>query len=308
VDPELGLPGAGDSDGVVWVDLEGVTDAHALGQVAGLSGIHPLVMEDIVAVGQRPKLDEYEDYLFLLLRMLRWNRESATVEEEQVALILGRGCLLTFRENPGDLFDTVRERIAAGKGRIRKAGADYLAYALVDFIVDSYFEVLEHLGEELEQLEEEILRHPGANLIGPIRTLKRELLILRRTIWPLREVLSSLQRGELEVVDPATRPYLRDTYDHVVHVMDTVDALRDITGGTMDLYVSTLGQKTNEIMKVLTVIASIFIPLSFIAGIYGMNFHFMPELEQWWAYPAVLLFMVSVGVGMLGYFRLRRWI
>ncbi|MEX2527699.1 MAG: magnesium/cobalt transporter CorA [Gemmatimonadota bacterium] len=294
--------------GVAWVDVEGVSHAEALNRFQESTGIHPLVMEDIMAVGQRPKLEEYDDYLFILLRMLRWDEEKGAVEEEQVSVLVGRGRLLTFRETPGDLFQVIRERIRGGKGRIRKGGADYLAYAVVDLVVDSCFEVLERLGERLEQAEEEILVNPVPELLQQIRFLKRELLLLRRSIWPLREMLGELERGELEMVDPATRPYLKDTYDHVVHVMDTVDALRDMTAGTLDLYVSTLGHRSNEVMKVLTVIASIFIPLTFIAGVYGMNFHFMPELARPWAYPAVLLLMAALGVGMYLFFRYRRWI
>jgi magnesium transporter len=269
-------------------------------------------MEDVVNVHQRAKVEEYDGHLFLVVRVLLEGEKSLVTE--QVSLFLGGGVLVTFQEHRDDPFDPVRERLRKGKGRIRAAGADYLAYALLDTVVDSYFPLLESLGDRLQVLEDEILDSPGKSTVAGIYQAKRDLLLMRRSIWPLREAISALLRGESDHVSPDTLIYLRDCYDHVVMVLDMVESYRDMTSGLMDFYLSSVSNRMNDVMRVLTVIATIFIPLTFVAGIYGMNFnpeaspYNMPELSWRWGYPAFWGVMVSVAVGMLIFFRRKGWL
>jgi len=294
--------------GVVWINVEGLHDVGLLERIGERMGFHPLAIEDVANVGQRPKLEEYEDHLFIVVHMLRLDNGGLRVRDEQVSLLVGPGFLVSFQEAPGDVFDPVRERLRSGKGKIRGLGADYLAYALIDALVDSCFQVLEALGERTEQLEEEVMDRPSRDTMRAVHELKREILVLRRSVWPLRELMSSFLRVEGPLVADSTRLYLRDVHDHSYQLMDSVEMLRDITSGMRDLYLSNVSNRMNEVMKVLTVMASIFIPLTFVAGIYGMNFEYMPELEVWWAYPAVLLFMIASALGMVGVFRWKGWI
>jgi magnesium transporter len=297
-----------DTETVSWVNVCGVHDVDTVARVGAILGIHPLVLEDIVNTHQRAKAEVFDGHLFAVFRMLRYDTESAEVDSEQVSLILGPRYVVTFQERPGDVFEAVRQRIRAGKGRVRTAGPDYLAYALMDVIVDHYFLTLEALEDQLEELEEDLLAAPGPETLGTIHSLKRVLVIVRKAVWPLRELVLSLERSESQLIAPSTRPYLRDVYDHSIQVIDTVESFRDVLSGYLDIYLTSVSNRMNEIMKVLTIMATIFIPLTFIAGIYGMNFEHMPELRWRWAYPALWGVMIALGVGMVYLFRRKRWL
>jgi magnesium transporter len=299
-------PAAGDRR-IVWINVAGLHQIDVIDAIGKAFGVHPLALEDIVHAGQRPKLDDYERQLFVVLNALQ-AVDDQHINVEQVSLLVGPNYVVSFQERDGALFDPVRDRIKAGKGRCRKLGADYLAYALLDTVVDHYFVVLERFSEMTERLEETLIRRPDPNALGTLHGLKRQMILLRKSIWPLREVVSGLQRGESPLITDATRLYLRDVYDHTVRVIDTVETLRDLLSGMLDIYLSSLSYRLNEVMKVLTIIATIFIPLTFLTSIYGMNFMNMPELKWPWGYPALWLLMLSIGGGMLYYFRKKRWL
>ncbi len=297
-----------DDPPVGWLNVDGLHDPELLRKVRDYFDLHLLLMEDVVTVDQRPKMDEYPGCLYLLVPMLSFHSDTLTVQSEQLSLILGPTWVLTFQEREGDVFEPVRERIRSASGRIRSRGADYLAYALLDAVVDRYFVILEKLGDVTEEMEPRVLADPIPRTLQQINHLKRELLLMRKAVWPLREVLNAFGRTESPLVEAGSRAFIRDVYDHAVHVIDTVETLRDLASGMTDLYLSSVGQKTNEVMKVLTLVATIFIPLTFLAGVYGMNFEFMPELKIRWAYPALWGVMLLVAGGMVWYFRRRKWI
>jgi magnesium transporter len=294
-----------ESPTVTWINIDGLHDVNLLQKLGEHFGLHPLSLEDVVNTGQRPKLEEYDDYTFIVVKMLRWHDG---LESEQVSLFLGRKYVITLLEDPGDIFEPVRERIRKGAGRIRKMGPDYLAYALIDRIVDEFFPILEKIGERVEDLEEEVVENPTQKTLEDIHDIKRELLVLRRAAWPEREVINSLQREESRLVRKETRVYLRDCYDHIIQIMDMIETYRDLTAGMMDVYLSSVGNRMNEIMKVLTIMATIFIPLTFLVGVYGMNFQYMPELQWPWGYPAVWVVMIVIGFGLLYFFRRKGWL
>ncbi|MFC1791330.1 magnesium/cobalt transporter CorA, partial [Gemmatimonadota bacterium] len=268
----------------------------------------PLVLEDLVNTGQRPKIEEYDEYIFVVLRMLTLRADGLGVKSEQVGIILGDGYVLSFQERAGDVWEAVRERIRGASGRIRSRGADYLAYALIDAVVDHYFQILEAFAEQVEKLEEEVLGVPSRETMHRIHDLRQEMFVVRRAVWPLRELTNSLVRTESSLIDSGTGVYLRDVYDHTVQVMDSAETMREVVSGLMDLYLSSVSNRMNEVMKVLTIMASIFIPLTFLAGIYGMNFEVMPELGIAWAYPALLVIMGALGIGLLLFFKKRGWL
>lgn len=297
-----------DSTRVGWLNVDGLHDEEILRGIRDHFGLHPLLMEDVASVGQRAKLDDYDDRILLSLPMLSFHRESLTLEVEQLSLVLGPTWVLTFQERVGDVFEPVRERLRAAHGRIRSRGADYLAYALVDAVVDGYFAILEGLGDAAEEMEGRVIEDPTPEALLGVNHLKRELLILRKFLWPLREALGAFSRTESPLVSESTQVFVRDVHDHVIQVIDTVETLRDLASGMSDLYLSSVGQRTNEVMKVLTVMASIFIPLTFLVGVYGMNFEFMPELGIRWAYPAVWGVMLALGGSMFWYFKKSKWI
>jgi len=276
--------------------------------VAAHANLHHLVIEDIHNTYQRPKAEDYEDFLYIVLKMISWDENLNQAQAEQVSMILGKGYVLSFKEDPGDIFDPVRVRLREGKGRIRKSGADYLAYALLDQVVDNYFLVLENLGERIESLEEELTTNPSPATLKAIHHLKRELIFLRKSVWPLREAINSLERGDSSLFQAETLVYLRDLYDHTIQVMDTIETFRDMVSGMLDIYLSSISNRMNEIMKVLTIIATIFIPLTFIAGVYGMNFANMPELQWPWGYFAVWGVMILVAGGMIIFFKRKGWL
>lgn len=289
-----------------WINISGVHEPKAIQDLGTHFGLHPLTQEDIANTAQRPKLELFEDTLYIVAKMLYVQEEQ--LRAEQVSLVLGDNYLLSFQEDPGDVFDPVRERLRTGRGRIRTAGPDYLAYTLLDIIVDHYFVVLETLAARTEELEDEIVDAPSEQTQARINDLRRDLIFTRRMTWPVRDLLSQLSRTDSDLWQETTQPFVRDAYDHAVQVIDLVESLRDVVGGLTDLYMTNLSHRTNEIMKVLTIIGTIFIPLTFLAGVYGMNFEYMPELEIWWAYPTVIAVMVMVATVLLLYFRRHDWI
>jgi magnesium transporter len=297
-----------DKPTVTWINVDGLQEVGIIEKVGAHFGIHPLVLEDILHTGQRPKVEDLGDYIFIVLKMLYHDDQEDEMLGEQVSLLLGQNCVISFQEREGDIFNPIRERIRNSKGRIRRAGADYLAYALVDAIVDHYFVILEKMGEKIESLEEELVTNPTPETLQIIHKLKRNLIFLRKSVWPLREVINALERGESPLITEPTGIYLRDVYDHSIQVIDTIETFRDMVSGMLDIYLSSLSNRMNEVMKVLTIIATIFIPLTFIAGIYGMNFKFMPELEWHWGYPTALIVMLLIVGSMFIYFRRKKWL
>jgi len=297
-----------DTPTVTWINIDSLHQVEILEKLGECYGFHPLVLEDILNTDQRPKMEDYGEYLYIVLRILNYNDKSGEIESEQISLILGPNFIISFQEKEGTVFNPVRERIRNGKGRIRKMGPDYLAYALLDVIVDNYFVIMEKLGEKIEFLEEELVTQPGPETLQTIHHLKREMIFFRKAVWPLREVIGSLERGESPLIKGTSRVYLRDVYDHTIQVIDTIETFRDMVSGMLDIYLSSISNRLNAVMKVLTIIATIFMPLTFLAGIYGMNFKYMPELEWRWGYPIFWLVMVGIGVFMLVYFRKKRWL
>jgi magnesium transporter len=297
-----------DQPTVTWINVDGLHQVEILEKLGECYGFHPLMLEDILNTDQRPKMEDYGDYIYIVLKMLGQNNKNHGIVTEQISLIMGSNFVISFQETEGDIFDPIRDRIRNGKGRIRKMAADYLAYALLDSIVDNYFIIMEKLGEKIEFLEEELVTRPTPETLKTIHQLKREMIFLRRAVWPLREVVSGLERGESSLMKESTRIYLRDVYDHTIQVIDTIETFRDMVSGMLDIYLSSISNRLNAVMKVLTIIATIFMPLTFIVGIYGMNFKYMPELEWYWGYPAVWLVVVLVGVSMLIYFKKKRWL
>ena len=295
------------TEGRVWVDIEGVHDLDLLRAIGAEFGLHPLTLEDIARTGQRPKMEAYEGYTFIVVRMLSYVDAEQRVDYEQVSLVMGPDFLLSFQERPGDVFDPVRQRLMNPSSALRTSRIDYLTYRLLDVIVDNYFVVMEKLGERVEALDEMIMTADGNRGLRLIHSLKQESLLLRRSVWPLREVMAQLERGDHPLVKPATRIYMRDVYDHTVEVIETIETMRDLIAGMMDLHLTMISHRMNEVMKVLTVIATIFVPLTFIVGIYGMNFSYMPELNERWAYPAVWVVMIAVALSMVAFFRRRGW-
>jgi magnesium transporter len=293
---------------ISWINIDGVHDSRLISDLGSRFGVHPLILEDIMNTGQRPKMEDMGEYIYIVVRMLDLTDKDQAVHTEQVSLVLGPNFVMSFQESEGDVFEAVRERIRSGKGRVRKQGADYLAYALIDAIVDNYFIVLEKLGEKIEDIEEELVRDPDRDTIHRIHALKREMIYLRKSVWPLREVISGLERAGSDLIKDSTRIFFRDVYDHTIQVIDTVETYRDMLSGMLDLYLSSVSNRMNEVMKVLTIIATIFIPLTFLAGIYGMNFKFMPELEWHWGYFLVLAVMLALGVLMVIFFKRKRWL
>lgn len=292
---------------VTWVDVRGLGDEATLRRIGEIFSLHPLALESVVNVPQRPKVETYDAHLLIITRMVTL-KNGAALDPEQVSIFVGRNYVLTFQERSGDVFDPVRERIRRGGGPIRRLGPDYLAYALLDTVIDAYYPVLEKIGDFLETLEEEVVNEPTAESLRKVYGTKRELLTLRRAIWPQREAINALIRDETEFMSDSVRVYLRNTYDHCVQLIDGTETYRELVGGLMDVYLSSLGNRQNEVMKVLTIMASIFIPLTFLAGIYGMNFENMPELHTAWGYPILLTTMLVIGVGMTLLFKKKGWI
>jgi len=297
-----------DKPTVTWINIDGLHDVNVIEKIGKNFGLHALVLEDILHTEQRPKVEDFDDYVFIITKMLSYDEAENVLKAEQFSLILGSNYVITFQERVGDVFEPVRERLRKGKGRIRKRPPDYLAYALIDAVVDHYFLVLEKIAERVESLEEELVTNPTPRTLQVIHHLKRELIFLRKSVWPLRELIGSLERGESRLFEEKTTVFLRDVYDHTIQVIDTVETLRDMVSGMLDVYLSSVSNKMNEVMKVLTIIATIFIPMTFIAGIYGMNFEFMPELKWHYGYHLVWVIIMAIAVIMLFYFRRKKWL
>lgn len=297
-----------DTPTVTWVDVVGLAAVDQIRTLGEHLDIHPLVLEDVLHTRQRPKVEEYPNHLFVVLRMLQWDQGETSLRDEQVSLVIGENYVISFQERPGDVFGPVRERLRSGRGNIRTRGPDYMAYALMDAVVDHYFGILERIGDEVEKLEDVALTAPDTSVTRHLHHLKRQTALARKSVWPLREVLAAIYRGEHPLVSEGTRLFVRDVHDHAVQIIDTLETLRDVAAGVRDLHMSAVSNRMNEIMKVLTIMASLFIPLSFLAGVYGMNFDVMPELHYRWGYPALLVLMLAVTIGMLTYFRRKGWL
>lgn len=291
-----------------WINVDGVHDAHSIELVGKYFNIHPLVLEDVLNTSKRPKVEDYGDYIFVIMKMVYPDRNKRGIYLEQISLVIGEDYVISFQEQGDDVFHDLRERIRHSKGRVRKLGSDYLAYALIDAIVDSYFLVLEELGEELERLEAEVLTATHSDIVKQIQNLKRTALALRRAAWPQRELLNLLERSENVLLTPPTHVYIRDVYDHAVEIIDIIENYRETVATQMELHLSTISNRLNSVMAFLAVVSTIFMPLTFIAGVYGMNFEYMPELKEPLGYPIVMLAMLAIAVGMLGWFRHKRWV
>jgi magnesium transporter len=294
--------------GIAWISLDGIHDSALIQSLGTHLNLHPLVLEDIMNTEQRPKTEDFGDYAFVVLKAVRYREAVKQVLSEQVSIILGSNFVISFQEQASDAYKPLRERLRSSKGRVRRMGSDFLAYGLIDIIVDNYFFVLEKVGENVEELEDELVMNPTVKTVHEIHRLKREMINLRRFAWPLREVINNFQRGESPLVQESTCLYLRDVYDHVTQIIDNIEALRDMISGMLDIYLSSISNRLNEVMKVLTIIATIFMPLTFIAGVYGMNFKRMPELDWSFGYPMSLLLMLAVSVAMLIYFKRKKWL
>ncbi|MFA5111003.1 MAG: magnesium/cobalt transporter CorA [Desulfobaccales bacterium] len=294
-------------EGVTWIDVSGIHQVKNLERLGECFHLHPLVLEDILEVEQRPKIEDYDDYLFIVLKTIRPDG-SQRMAPEQISLILGRNYVISCHEIDGDLFAPVRERLLTAKGRIRKLGADYLAYALIDLIVDNYFVHLESFGDQVEFLEDQVVTRPSPQTLREVHQFKNDMIMVRKSLWPLREVIGQLERRESPLISDSLTVYFKDVYDHTIIAIETVETYRDILSGMLDIYLSSMSNRLNEIMKVLTIIATIFMPLTFITSLYGMNFKNMPELTWRYGYFEVLGLIVVIALGMLLYFRKRRWI
>ncbi len=296
------------ADYVNWINIDGLHDIELINRTGTLFNIHPLLLEDILNTTILPKIDIIDDQMLLILKMISWDEKSGSIESEQVSFILGKDYLISFQEKPGDLFDPVRARLRNCLGKIRKKGNDYLFYALIDIIIDNYMAVTDTLSERIDNLEDEVLKNPVSEHTTALHDLRKELLYLRKITMPLKEIANNIKREETDLISEDTLVFFNDVSDHVIQVVEFIDVFREILSGVYDTYTSTISNRMNSVMKVLTLIATIFIPLTFIAGIYGMNFSYMPELSVKWAYFAVLLVMLIIGVSMLVFFKKKKWL
>ncbi|MBU1043928.1 MAG: magnesium/cobalt transporter CorA [Candidatus Omnitrophica bacterium] len=299
---------------MTWINIDGLHNIAIIEKLGQHFEVHPLVLEDILNTSQRPKYDDFEAHIFVVLKMIMFDEKAKVIVSEQVSIIFGENFVISFQEKQGDVFDSIRTRIRNNKGRIRKMGADYLAYALMDAIVDSYYVVLEKMGDKIELMGEGLVINPDPHMLQKIHKLKNDAIYLRKSVWPLREVVSGLERGESALIKRQTHIFLKDLYDHTIQVIDTIETFRDMISGMVDIYMSSLSNKMNEVMKVLTMIATIFIPMTFIAGIYGMNFSReaspwnMPELGWKYGYAGVWAVMLCVAAGMIMFFKRKKWL
>lgn len=292
---------------MTWIQASGVNDPALISAIGTHFKIHGLVLEDIMSTGQRSKLDEYNNQIFIVSRMLFFDAQKE-LHDEQISLIFGPNYLISFLETDDPIFKSIRERIRQGNNRIRKSGGDYLAYALLDTVVDHYFNVLEVFDNELVSIEDQVTSQPKPNTLQKIQTIRTQVIHLRKAVWPMREVLNRFQYMESPLVQATTKLYLRDVYDHTVQTIDIIEGFRDIISGMLDLYMSNINMRLNEIVKVLTIVSTIFVPLTFLSSLYGMNFDYMPELQTEWGYPITIIVMLAIACGMLYFFRRRKWI
>ncbi len=297
------------AEAVTWLHVEGLHDIGLMERLGERYHLHPLTLEDILYTDQRPKMEDFGNYIYIVLKDFSLPPEAdGQIQPEQISLVFGPHFLISFQEKQSPLMEPIRERIRTARGKIRKTGADYLAYTIMDAIVDQYFILLEKLGEKIESLEDQLVTRPGQDTLHAIQSIKREMLYLRKSVWPLREAVSALQRSDSPLVDAATDLYLKDVYDHTIQVIDTIETYRDMLSGMLDIYLSSVSNRLNEVMKVLTIIATIFMPLTFLAGVYGMNFKYMPELEWHWGYFMVLGIMLTVALSMVHFFKRKKWL
>jgi magnesium transporter len=296
------------SDTITWVIVDGLKDVSIIDAIGQHFDIHALVLEDILNTHQRPKFEEFDDYLFIVLKAIALGKEEYNVEYEQISLLVLNNFVFTFKEKPDEVFDPILTRLSNDKSQIRNLGADYLAYIIMDTIVDEYFALQDTFDELIESVEDDLLTNPSTKTLSKIQKFKRELIFLRRTVSPLRELLAAIQRSESPLLDEKTRRYFGDVYDHAIRIIEAMESYRDLIAGMLDIYLSSVSNKMNETMKVLTVFASIFIPLTFIAGVYGMNFEYMPELKWRWGYPALWIVFVGVSVFLLRFFKKKNWL
>ncbi len=298
----------GDEFKVNWIDIKALHDLNIIETSGKLFGIHPLILEDILNINQRPKIEFLENHLFIVLKMLSYNETENVIEAEQISIIVGKNYVITYQENYDDIFDNLRDRIRKAKGQLRALGPDYLAYTLMDTIVDYYYIILERIGQNIENYEEELLNEPRQEILKAIYILKRENLILRKSVWPLREVISRMERTTSPFLSKQTLPFIRDIQDHTTIVIETVESYMEMISNLIELFLSIGNNKLNEVMKILTIISTIFIPLTFLAGVYGMNFKYMPETDWRWGYFVILAIMLMLGAGMVYYFRRKKWL
>ncbi len=298
---------------VTWINIDGLRQVDILEKLGSCYGIHPLVLEDILT-DQRPKIEDYDDYIFIVLKMLYYNEigdeelGDSKIDFDQISIILGQNFIISFKEKEVDVFNPMRDRLRTAKGKIRKYGADYLAYSMIDSIVDHYFVIMEKLGDRFEEVEDAVVARPEPGILPIIYNLKSDMLFLRKSVWPLREAISKMQRTDSPLISEPTKIYLRDVYDHTIQVIENIETFRDMSASLLETYLSGLSNKLNEVIKLLTIISTIFIPLTFLAGLYGMNFRYMPELESRLGYPAVLTLMFLVVAVMLINFKKKGWI
>ncbi len=297
-----------DTPTVSWTNISGIHQVDVIEKVGKHFDLHPLLLEDVVNTQQRPKVEDYGDYLFFVVKMLLYDEKAKTILAKQVCLVLSKNYLISFEESDGDVFNAVRDRIRSGKARIRKLGPDYLAYSLLDAIVDNYFGILEKLGEDIERLEDSIAKNPTQGSLRELYRLKREITALRKAIFPLREVIGKVEKGDSSLIKKGTIVYFRDVYDHTISMIDNIDAFRDMMSEMVDIYLSAQSNRLNEVMKVLTVITTVFIPLTFLTSIYGMNFQNMPELGWHYSYFVVLIVLAIVASIMVVYFKRKKWV
>ena len=297
-----------DASRATWLSVDRVSDAEVIARISQFFNIHPLTQEDIQHTAQRPKKEDFQHYLYIVLQMLRYQPEVGGVDPEQISLIVTPKTLISFQESPGDAFAPVLERIRKTPSRIRAQGSDYLAYALLDTVVDNYFIILENIGAEIDALEEEVMERPNANVHHRVHDLKRQVMSLRKMIWPLREMVSGLSKQESPLIGTTTAIFLRDVYDHTIQVIDSVESYRDLLAGLLDLYLSNVSYRMNEVMKVLTLIATIFIPITFVVGLYGMNFKYIPEIGWRYGYAYVWAVMIAMVAGLISYFKKKHWL
>jgi len=297
-----------DTSTVTWINIDGIHDIQLIEKIGNHFNIHPLVLEDIVNTDHRPKMDDMDSYLYFNLKMISLNNDKDTIQAEQVSLVLGKNYVISFQERHGDVFESIRDRIRYDKGRIRKMDADYLCYALIDAIIDQYYTIIEYIGDRIEGVEDDVLENPASKTLHKLYQIKNDLLFLRKSIWPLRDIINRLERGESKLIKSGTRLFFRDIFDHTIQIIEMMETMRDMNSGLFDMYLSNISNKMNEVMKVLTIIATIFIPLTFIAGIYGMNFVNMPELKWQWGYFGVWGIIVLVAVSLIVFFKKKKWL
>lgn len=297
-----------ESPTMTWIQVYGVSNPAMIASIGKHFNFHALVLEDILTTGQRSKLDVYQDQVFMVVRYLKYLDTTQSIEDEQISVVFGTNYLISFQESKQDIFLPVKERLKNGSQRIRSQGSDYLAYTLLDTIIDYYFVVLEKVDGNLDQLEAELTLQPRPLTLQKIQHTKKNMIILRKAVWPMRDLVNRFLRLESSLVNPTTELYLHDAYDHIVQIIDIIESFRDVVSGMIDVYLSNINIRTNDIMKVLTIVSTIFVPLTFLSSLYGMNFDYMPELHAKWAYPILISLMLSVAGGMLLFFRHKKWI